>query len=745
MAVPSPDPPSTAEEPLEGEAAADDESPGATTPPVSEVEPTPAPGPGLDIEPGPELPNFRPRIAGSGSALPVRGPEDRAAAGTAPERTPLALAESAGPASPSRARSANASAEPMPRQKIEETAPEPDATTNTGGPVAKPAARAMDAAPGLLVAGKPSQSERAEPRAPLPAATVRSRQPHDGVAPRNTAAIMNSTEAPRADRLMPLPVTEPAPRASASPSAAGEPDDVRPDHPVPDATRPDHSVSELPLAAGSRDASVHAAGGAVPRDLPAAEAPRSEPRPRFREIGEQEPVVADVVSTGGDAILRQTGAIAFAGVTPQPAAHRESADARGPEAATSRSGRGGGHAAASGAYQGVTADLVRVQEPAGGSPVRASAMAGALAELLGAGEVQEMVVERSARSIPRHSTEPKSAPPRPEAARAAPLFAPRAPVSGEAVPVMSAGPARPAAVAVQAPGPAPGPAPSTVLRHEAARPVDRGPESHAPIITESVEVPVGGQGAAPVVRPRPRVEPVPVPAAAPGSRQAIVATRPGTPTPPNVPASRQELPRALPARPEPAEPERTGAGDTASGPSSMLTSLSAPVGEPVAPADGRVSALPPREARNLPNEGDVMPRAAGIADRVTITVADDAGQQTRIRVAVVGEQVRATIVPPDGESARQLERRMDDLTAALVRRGFAEPRVTIQRSTEAGPVWAGAANGVRTDVEVPRGTEQPAGDQRQGHGRREQERQGDGQQRHPQGRPRQRDPDDRGR
>lgn len=88
---------------------------------------------------------------------------------------------------------------------------------------------------------------------------------------------------------------------------------------------------------------------------------------------------------------------------------------------------------------------------------------------------------------------------------------------------------------------------------------------------------------------------------------------------------------------------------------------------------------------------------------------------------------------------------MDELTAALVRRGFAEPQVTIQRSAEAGPAWAGAANRVRTEVEVPRGTEQPAGDQRQGSGRREQERQGDGQRHNPQGRSRQRDPDDRGR
>lgn len=149
-----------------------------------------------------------------------------------------------------------------------------------------------------------------------------------------------------------------------------------------------------------------------------------------------------------------------------------------------------------------------------------------------------------------------------------------------------------------------------------------------------------------------------------------------------------------------------------------------------------------REAHNLPKESGDTRRAAGLADRVTMTVADGEGRETRIRVAVVGEQVRATIIAPDGESAQQLERRMDDLTAALVRRGFAEPRVTVQAGQDAGPVWAGA-NGIRMESDLPRGTEQPAGDQRQGHGRREQERQGDGQQRHPQGRFRQRDPEDR--
>lgn len=250
----------------------------------------------------------------------------------------------------------------------------------------------------------------------------------------------------------------------------------------------------------------------------------------------------------------------------------------------------------------------------------------------------------------------------------------------------------------------------------------------------------------PVIRP----VPVPAPVSDVAADEAIPLEGVAQVTPhrpesaPNIPASRQELPLKEPGlRGTPrGESVRTEADESV--PSSTATAISAGSGEPMKRLEGLAGGPESREARNLPKESTEVPRAAGLADRVTVTVADENGRPTRIRVAVVGEQVRATIVPPDGESARQLERRMDDLTAALVRRGFAEPRVTIQAAAEAGPVWAGAANTVRTE-EVPRGTEQPAGDQRQGSGRREQERQGDGQHRHPQGRPRQRDPDDRGR
>lgn len=147
------------------------------------------------------------------------------------------------------------------------------------------------------------------------------------------------------------------------------------------------------------------------------------------------------------------------------------------------------------------------------------------------------------------------------------------------------------------------------------------------------------------------------------------------------------------------------------------------------------------EARNLPSRDWSREVPAGLADRVTLQLTDADGRPTRIRVAVLGEQVRAVILPPDMESGRQLERRMDDLHAALVRQGFVDPRVSVQQSV--GPeAVAGWVPPGRTDVPVPRGAEQPAAEQRQGSGRREQQQHGE-QQRHPQGRSRDRDPEPR--
>jgi hypothetical protein len=150
------------------------------------------------------------------------------------------------------------------------------------------------------------------------------------------------------------------------------------------------------------------------------------------------------------------------------------------------------------------------------------------------------------------------------------------------------------------------------------------------------------------------------------------------------------------------------------------------------------AAGPLREARNLPQDTSGNERPAGTADRVTVQVSDGEGRQTRIRVSVIGEQVRAVIVPPDPESARQLERRMDDLQTALARQGFSGSRVTVQPVGEqeigsAVPLTGFALAG---ETRMTSGREQPAGDERQGRGQRDQQHQPGSGQRHSHGRSR---------
>ncbi|MBK8005962.1 MAG: hypothetical protein IPK12_19100 [Gemmatimonadetes bacterium] len=228
------------------------------------------------------------------------------------------------------------------------------------------------------------------------------------------------------------------------------------------------------------------------------------------------------------------------------------------------------------------------------------------------------------------------------------------------------------------------------------------------------------------------------------SRQSPPAGHPavaaGPKAGPEVPEARQELPLH---DMEPAE--RRGGSETEPSPrGEQATPVPASL-SPALPARGeRASAMATgREARDVPYSSPPKEQAAGSADRVTLAVTDDAGRQTRIRVAVLGEQVRATIVPPDGDTAQQLERRMDDLTAALVRQGYADPKVTVQVAADTGPAWGGAAGAAATDTTAARGTDQPAGQERQGSGRREPDRQAGQEQRQSHQRGRQRDPEDR--
>lgn len=211
---------------------------------------------------------------------------------------------------------------------------------------------------------------------------------------------------------------------------------------------------------------------------------------------------------------------------------------------------------------------------------------------------------------------------------------------------------------------------------------------------------------------------------------------------PIVPVPRKEIPATSQSekKSEVVQPERSRPRNDSASDSPVSASN---------PGPGRTESLTSRssssgpeengEARNLPQEGPGNDRPAGSADRVTVQVSDSEGRQTRIRVSVLGDQVRAVIVPPDSESARQLEQRMDDLQTALARQGFASSKVSVQQAGENavernGASLATLASGAEGKAGSP-GREQPAGDQRQGRGQREQQHPGDGH-RHPNGRSR---------
>ena len=277
--------------------------------------------------------------------------------------------------------------------------------------------------------------------------------------------------------------------------------------------------------------------------------------------------------------------------------------------------------------------------------------------------------------------------------------------------------------------------PATVHESSARRPDDdlvtAATSASAPSIGDVVAAPKAGAiapQAPPVQRERSSRDPVP-------------------PRAPIVPAIRQELPLPAPRRDDGISSPRASEQSDAREPSDSQRGGSGPATMP-SEAAGRVAAqsreAPSGEARNLPDGTETKQRPAVLAERVTLQVADADGRQTRIRVSVQGDQVRAVIVPADQEAAQHLERRMDDLQEALVKQGFPAPKVTVQSpaSASGGLSWGAPPSGTSNENASGRGMDQPSEERGQGSGRQEQNRHGGGQ-RHPQQRFRQGDRDDR--
>jgi hypothetical protein len=145
-----------------------------------------------------------------------------------------------------------------------------------------------------------------------------------------------------------------------------------------------------------------------------------------------------------------------------------------------------------------------------------------------------------------------------------------------------------------------------------------------------------------------------------GPRQA--ASR-GTRSAPTRPQSTSSNAATTPA----AETARASAARDASGSLARAGGdAAAPGAAPAAPEDPRLAAIDPARTR------------VTSADQITLRVEDAQGAEARLRVAVRGRDVRATIVADDPALARRLEEGLGGLRQALGERGFGRAEVAVQ-------------------------------------------------------------------
>ncbi len=534
-----------------------------------------------------------------------------------------------------------------------------------------------------------------------------------------TVAALRAVEAAAAQALRPLPGADgklPSPPASAADAPTGQA--AAPVVPSPDPRGADTGqAAAAPAAVMAPDA-----GARQPAPPTRSERPREGARrPRAAETTAVEPTVPASPSQ----------AVAAMVLTALRAAMHPAVGTPGGDALEDGAPRAPLRAPVAEAPS--TTPLAMPSSTAAEGALSPVALAEGIAEATGSAYVTDLRVVRGRAGAPGRTSRP--------AAGATP-----AAVAGPLPAKVALHPATPSMVTTDEPSTASTPreaARSRMPREAVSGRTAEGLVIPRPARADEPAVAAGARAADPVTpvvatAPEARVaRPVPVRHAPPASHPAVAA---GPEAGPEVPEARQELPlRDM----EPAErrdatvTELAPGGDRATAAPASLS--------PATPGRGEraTATAAGREARDVPYTSPPKEQAAGSADRVTLAVTDDAGRQTRIRVAVLGEQVRATIVPPDGDTAQQLERRMDDLTAALVRQGYSDPKVTVQVAGDTGPAWGGAAGAAATDTTAARGTDQSAGQERQGGGRREPDRQAGQDQRQSHQRGRQRDPEDR--
>jgi hypothetical protein len=110
-----------------------------------------------------------------------------------------------------------------------------------------------------------------------------------------------------------------------------------------------------------------------------------------------------------------------------------------------------------------------------------------------------------------------------------------------------------------------------------------------------------------------------------------------------------------------------------------------------------------------------------LTDRVTVKFTDAEGVEGRLRVAVRGQAVRATIVSDDATVARQLRADMGELQQALDQQGFRDAQVSVQHARRGADVMGIAvASAARAGTESSPSAQSSRGPEEQAHRERPQ-------------------------
>ena len=136
--------------------------------------------------------------------------------------------------------------------------------------------------------------------------------------------------------------------------------------------------------------------------------------------------------------------------------------------------------------------------------------------------------------------------------------------------------------------------------------------------------------------------------------------------------------------------DHAGSPDAATGEQTPMPSLVAsPLsqGGTARQPNGRVSAaMTQPNADSTPEKFDQSPSAAGRgASQVTVRFDGGGGLEGRLRVAVRGQSVQATIMSDSPAMTHQLGDNIDQLHHSLRERGFSESNITIQTVQEQAP------------------------------------------------------------